>query len=74
MIYATVVATLNPFNPLSWAGNQTHSSAETQVTAVGFLTHFTTVGTTQLFSFVPHSSYQNLFEVKNQNDANNLII
>ena len=37
------------FNPLHWAGDQTHTSIETQATAVRFLTLHTTVGTLRPF-------------------------
>ena len=36
---------LGSFNPLHWAGDQTHTLAATQATAVGFLIHCATVGT-----------------------------
>ena len=35
----------NSFDPLPWAGNQTHASAGTRATAVRFFTHCTTAGT-----------------------------
>ena len=42
--YASAVATLDPFNPLHWAGGQTCTSPVTQAIAVRFLTHRTMVG------------------------------
>ena len=33
------------FNPLCWAGDQTHTSAVTQAAAVRLLTHYATVET-----------------------------
>ena len=42
-IYATDAATLDSFNPLRWAKDWTCTSAVTL--AVGFLTHYTIVGT-----------------------------
>ena len=43
--YTAVLARPNPFNPLPWASDQTHTSAVTRVVAVRFLTRYTTEGT-----------------------------
>ena len=40
------------FNPLCWARDGTHTSAETQATEVRFLTYSTTVGTPILRQFL----------------------
>ena len=48
-IWAAAVATPDPFNPLHWAGAQTHTSSATWACAVGFLTHCTTEGTPVLW-------------------------
>ena len=50
--YAAAAATMDPFNLLHPARDQTHISAVTQATAVGFLTHCTMVGTPSVYVLI----------------------
>ena len=45
------------YNPLCWAGDQTHSSAETWAAAIRFLTHCTTAGTPGSEDFILRCQY-----------------